>query len=62
MKKSHQSNSNPFLLKFKQGNQFDVEASARIKDPKEKYSNSLQRIADDFTEETFRTRKIIETN
>ena len=42
MKKSHQSNS--ILLRFKQGNQFDTEASTKIKGPKGKFVNSLQRI------------------
>jgi sugar lactone lactonase YvrE len=44
MKKSHQSKSTSILLRFKQGNQFDTEASTKIKVPKGKFSNSLQRI------------------
>jgi integrase len=35
---------NSILLRFKQGNQFDTEASTGIKVPKGKFSNSLQRI------------------
>ena len=36
--------SNSILLRFKQGNQFDTEASTGIKVPKGKFSSSLQRI------------------
>lgn len=44
MKKPHQSNSTPILLRCKHRNLFDTEASTKIKAPKGKFGNSLQRI------------------